>query len=96
MTDLPVDNFQKHVFIKTYLNTSKPLDDALEMLLLIKEIENRYPIDKNKIYLVGYSMEASTVQNLMNISPRKFAALVSIAAVPDFSNPEKLKHKNQR
>ena len=73
---------------------STPSEDARQIVKLIEEIESKYPIDKNKIYLVGYSMGASTAQNIMNINPEKFAALVSIAAVPDFSNLKKLKHKN--
>lgn len=74
--------------------TSTPSDDARQILKLIEEIESKYPIDKSKIYLVGYSMGASTAQNIMNINPEKFAALVSIAGVPDFSNLKKLKNKN--
>lgn len=73
---------------------STPSDDARQILKLIEEIESKYPVDKSKIYLVGYSMGASTAQNLFNINPKKFAALVSIAGVPDFSNLKKLKDKN--
>ena len=39
-------------------------------------------------------MGASTAQNLLNIAPSKFAAIVSVAAVPDFSNLTKLSKKN--
>ncbi|WP_199768540.1 hypothetical protein [Sphingobacterium sp. HMA12] len=39
-------------------------------------------------------MGASTAQNLMSLAPEKFAAMVSIAAVPDLSNLEKLKQKD--
>lgn len=74
--------------------TSTPSNDAREILKLIEEIERTYPVDKNKIYLVGYSMGASTAQNILNINPKKFAALVSIAGVPDFSNLKKLKNNN--
>lgn len=74
---------------------SAPSHDAHQILALINEVENKYPsIDKNRIYLVGYSMGASTAQNIISIEPNKFAALVSIAAVPDFSNLKKLKKKN--
>ncbi|WP_342333101.1 prolyl oligopeptidase family serine peptidase [Pedobacter sp. FW305-3-2-15-E-R2A2] len=73
--------------------TATPSDDAREILKLIEEIERTYPVDKNKIYLVGYSMGASTAQNILNINPEKFAALVSIAGVPDLSNLKKLKNK---
>ena len=65
------------------------------MLKLIKNLEQEYPnIDKNRIYLIGYSMGASTAQNLLNMQPNKFAALVSVAAVPDLSNFKKYKNKN--
>jgi len=74
---------------------SKPSNDVFALLNLIKSVEKEYPnIDKNRIYLVGYSMGASTAQNLMSIKPNKFAALVSIAAVPDFSNLKKMNQKN--
>ena len=74
---------------------SKPSNDVFALLDLIKNVEKEYRnIDKNRIYLVGYSMGASTAQNLMSIEPDKFAAIVSIAAVPDFSNLKQLDQKN--
>jgi predicted peptidase len=77
------------------VQTSKPSNDVFELLELIKNVEKDYPnIDKNRIYLLGYSMGASTAQNLFNIKPNKFAALVSVAAVPDFSNLKKIKNEN--
>ncbi|MBB6370555.1 dienelactone hydrolase family protein [Chryseobacterium shigense] len=78
-----------------HILTSKPSDDVSALLDLIANAEKEYPnIDRNRIYLVGYSMGASTAQNLMSIKPGKFAALVSVAAVPDFSNLKKLNQKN--
>ncbi|HAY3551292.1 phospholipase [Elizabethkingia meningoseptica] len=75
--------------------TSEPSKDVSALLELIRNIEQEYPnIDKNRIYLVGYSMGASTAQNLMSITPEKFAAMVSVAAVPDFSGLNKIKNKN--
>ena len=77
------------------IQTSKPSDAVTEILELIKNVEKEYKnIDKNRIYLIGYSMGASTAQNLLNMKPNKFAALVSFAAVPDFSNFKKYKNKN--
>lgn len=74
---------------------ASPSKDAVQILTLIKNIEKEYPnIDLNRIYLIGYSMGASTAQNLINLAPEKFAAIVSIAAVPDFSNLDKLKQKD--
>ncbi|AZA93432.1 Poly(3-hydroxybutyrate) depolymerase [Chryseobacterium nakagawai] len=77
------------------IQIAKPSDEAIEVLELIKNVEKEYPdIDKNRIYLIGYSMGASTAQNLMSLEPRQFAALVSVAAVPDFSNLKKINKKN--
>lgn len=74
---------------------SKPSNEVVAVLKLIKDLEKEYPnIDKNRIYLIGYSMGGSTAQNLMNLSPNTFAAVVSVAAVPDLSNLNKMKEKN--
>jgi predicted peptidase len=73
---------------------SKPSEDVYLLLDLIRELKSRYPqIDTNRIYLVGYSMGASTAQNLMNLAPETFAAMVSIAAVPDFVNIKAISQK---
>lgn len=77
------------------IQISKPSRDVFALLELIQNVEKEYPnIDKDRIYLAGYSMGASTAQNLLNIAPNKFAAIVSVAAVPDFSNLTKLSKKN--
>lgn len=73
---------------------SRPSQQAKLVLSLIKELQKRYPnIDDTKIYLIGYSMGASTAQNLMAMAPKEFRALVSIAAVPDLSNLKAFKRK---
>ena len=77
------------------IQISKPSGDVFALLELINNIEKEYPnIDKNRIYLIGYSMGASTAQNVLNIAPNIFAATVSVAAIPDFSNLKKLSKKN--
>ena len=74
---------------------SEPSADVAGLFKLLQKIEKEYPnIDKNRIYLVGYSMGASTAQNLLTLKPNKFAAIVSIAAVPDISNIKKLNKQN--
>jgi predicted peptidase len=73
---------------------SKPSDDVSMVLELIKTLEKEYPnIDKSRIYLVGYSMGASTAQNILTREPKIFAGMISIAAVPDFSSLKALKSK---
>ncbi|RZK54420.1 MAG: alpha/beta fold hydrolase [Pedobacter sp.] len=77
------------------MQIAKPSDEVFALLDLIENIQKEHPdIDKDRIYLVGYSMGASTAQNLMSIKPNKFAAMVAMAAVPDFSNLNKLAKKN--
>lgn len=74
---------------------SKPSKDVFALLELIQNVEKEYSnIDKNRIYLIGYSMGGSTAQNLLSLAPNKFAAMVSVAAVPDFSNLKKISRKN--
>jgi predicted peptidase len=75
--------------------SSIPSDDVKLVIKLIDSITSTYSkIDKSRIYLIGYSMGASTAQNLMTMAPKKFAAIVSIAAVPDFLNLNAFKNKN--
>lgn len=77
------------------IQISKPSNEVFALLPLIKDLEKEYPnIDENRIYLIGYSMGGSTAQNLLNLQPNTFAAVVSVAAVPDLSNLNKIKEKN--
>jgi predicted peptidase len=90
--DTRSSNYEKNI---DGIQISKPSKDVFALLELIQNIEKEYPnIDKNRIYLIGYSMGGSTAQNLLNIMPDKFAATVSVAAVPDFSNLKKVSNKN--
>ncbi|RZK36927.1 MAG: phospholipase [Pedobacter sp.] len=74
---------------------SKQSDDVIMVLELIKTVEKEYPnIDKSRIYLVGYSMGASTAQNILNRESKIFAGMISIAAVPDFSNLKGIVNKH--
>ncbi|MBO9593054.1 MAG: prolyl oligopeptidase family serine peptidase [Niabella sp.] len=64
-----------------------PSADVTLVLSLVKELVKEHPaIDRRRIYIVGYSMGASTGQHLLSMAPDLFAALVSIAGVPDLSN----------
>lgn len=76
------------------IQVSEPSADVAVILSLLDQLEREYPnIDRSRIYLVGYSMGASTAQNLLSLAPERFAAIVSIAAVPDISNLEAFSHK---
>lgn len=66
---------------------SAPSADVAAVMALVRETLAAHPqIDRKRVYLVGYSMGGSTAQNLLSMAPDVFAALVSIAGVPDFSN----------
>lgn len=83
-----------YIKAKNGILVSKPFNDIHLIFDLLEKFQKEYKIDKSRIYLVGYSMGASTAQNLISISPNKFAAIVSVAAVPDFSNSKALRNKN--
>ncbi|MCF3109079.1 hypothetical protein LL912_09850 [Niabella sp. CC-SYL272] len=71
-----------------------PSADVALVLSLVKDLIKDHPeIDRRCIYIVGYSMGASTGQHLFSMEPDLFAALVSIAGVPDLSNIRGVAHK---
>ena len=72
---------------------AKPNANLIALLDLIEQTKKELNIDEDRIYLIGYSMGGSSVQNLMNLSPDTFAAMISIAAVPDFSAVTALQSK---
>ncbi|GAB3996906.1 hypothetical protein GCM10028807_40700 [Spirosoma daeguense] len=73
---------------------STPSSDVPNVLELIKDLKKEYPaIDRRRVYLVGYSMGGSTAQNLLNREPETFAAVVSMAGVPDVSNIDEMSKK---
>ncbi|WP_139262545.1 carboxylesterase family protein [Chryseobacterium polytrichastri] len=77
------------------IQVSKPSNEVFALLKLITNLKKEYPnIDTNRIYLIGYSMGGSTAQNLMSLQPNTFAAMVSVASVPDLSNLNAIKEKN--
>jgi len=78
---------------KNEILISTPGNDVKLVIELLDAVAKEYNIDKSRIYLMGYSMGASTAQNLMSLSPGTFAAMVSIAAVPDLSNLKGWKNK---
>ncbi|MGV6945079.1 carboxylesterase family protein [Sphingobacterium kyonggiense] len=93
---VPQFNERSSTYIKDEngLLKSEPFIDIHLVLNLLEEFQTLYKVDKRRIYLIGYSMGGSTAQNVLNIAPNKFAAIVSIAAVPDFSNLHSLKKTN--
>lgn len=55
-------------------------------LTLIDSLVRYLPIDRSRIYVVGYSMGASTTINALSARPNFFAAGISIAGIPQFDH----------
>lgn len=56
-----------------------PLAAAME---LVDSLSGRLPIDERRVYVVGFSMGASSTWNALLLRPGRFAAAVPIAGVP--------------
>lgn len=65
-------------------------DPVRTTLQLIDSLKADLNIDSKRIYLVGFSMGASTVINTLSSRPDLFAAAVSIAGIPEFDQIESL------
>ncbi len=78
-----------------WINNSSPITKNYEPLLEIEEIiENlskNHNIDLNKIYLIGYSMGAAGVWELLSRSPNKYAAAIVFSGWSPVENVQKLK-----
>lgn len=67
-----------------------PLQIALQ---LVDSLKHNLNIDETRIYLVGFSMGASTVINALSARPDLFAAAVSISGIPQFDKIGSLANK---
>lgn len=55
-----------------------------ELSIFLNDIEKLYPIDKNRIYLTGFSMGAVGIWNWALNEPKRFAAIAPIGGAPFF------------
>lgn len=84
----------QYAFNETYqVMTATPQQNLQALLQLVMELSKNPQIDSKRIYLIGYSMGGSTVQHLLSQKPELFAAAISVAGVPDFSNLASIKNK---
>lgn len=65
----------------------KESNEEVLVMNLLKELINRYPIDTNRVYIMGISMGAIATYDLVVRYPGKFAAAVPICGA---INPERL------
>ena len=67
----------------------EPLLDAL--MGLVRELETEYPVDPDRIYVVGISMGGHAVWNLLSRESDAFAAAVPICGCGDSMQAENIK-----
>lgn len=60
------------------------------VLELIADLKKNPTIDTNRIYVIGFSMGASTVINSLTRNPNLFAAGISISGIPEFTHVQTL------
>lgn len=60
------------------------------VLQLIDSLKSNLNIDNERIYVVGFSMGASTVINSLSARPELFAAAISISGIPQFDKIQDL------
>ncbi|MNK22842.1 Alpha/beta hydrolase family protein [compost metagenome] len=73
--------------------TATPQENLKALILLVENLMKNPQIDNERIYLIGYSMGGSTAQHLLSQKPDWFAAMISVAGVPDVSNLPNIKNK---
>lgn len=73
--------------------TSKPEACLFTALQLVDSLKHSsLNIDTTRIYVIGFSMGASTVINAISLRPDLFTAAVSISGIPQFRSMESLKN----
>jgi predicted peptidase len=63
--------------------TSRPAPPLLASLELIDSLIARLPIDRTRVYAIGFSLGAATTWNAVALRPGLFAAAIPIAGVPN-------------
>jgi len=59
-------------------------------LQLIDSLKNVLPVNKRKIYVIGFSMGASSAINSLELRPDLFAAAVAVSGIPAFGRMDAL------
>ncbi|MFD2286377.1 phospholipase [Pedobacter petrophilus] len=67
------------------LLTSSPQPCLTVALQLVDSLKTALNIDQNRIYVVGFSMGASTAINALALRPDLFAAGISVSGIPQFN-----------
>lgn len=71
-----------HLSATDGMRTSLPDDALLPLFGLISSLEHSESIDPTRVYLVGFSMGASTTYHALLLHPELFAAGIALSGVP--------------
>lgn len=83
------------IYDKTSLvmrQSSEPTEIEIQLMELINNLINEYPVDKHRLYIVGISMGGFGVWDIITRWPDKFAAAVPICGGGDPSKAKILKN----
>jgi predicted peptidase len=67
-----------------------------EVMTLLDEVENKYRVDRKRVYLTGLSMGAYAVWQIATLHPERFAAIVPICGGGDSDDVDWMKEKNPK
>jgi predicted peptidase len=85
-------NFKKIPFEHYNQSEVTESDENKMIIRLIETLSNQYPIDKNKIFILGFSMGSSGTWDIITRHPNLFAAAVPISGVSDTTTAQKIKN----
>lgn len=67
-----------------YKQDEIPESESMKMVMeIIDTLMNKYPIDKDRLYVTGYSMGGSGTWDIITRYPDKFAAAITVNGVSD-------------
>lgn len=67
----------------SHIQPEQPSDPMQSLLLLLDEVEEKYPIDPSRIYVMGLSMGGFGAWDLISRYPSRFAAAVPVCGGAD-------------
>lgn len=71
-----------HISPTDGMRTSLPDDALLPLFGLVSSLERAEAIDPSRVYLIGFSMGASTTYHALLLHPELFAAGIALSGVP--------------
>jgi predicted peptidase len=75
------------------LPISRPQPSLETALELVDKLLGDYPIDRGRVYAIGFSMGGSAVWDALTLRPELFAAAVPIAGVPRSAGAKRVRFR---